>query len=530
MRATQTHLMTNTRLKQIKHIVVLMLENRSFDNMLGWLYDPGNQPPFNVVPLNFNGVSGKKLCNPLGHGEVCVGKSTVMTDPNPDPNEGYNYVYAEEFGVHPAPTKKDPIPNVTTRPPMSGFANDYADAIKRYNKCRIFHRLHTKPQVIMNGFTPASVPVISGLAYSYAVCDNWFAAIPTETFANRSFVHAGTSSGYVYNTWDFGFLLNKTTTIYNLLENAGISWRIYYGSHLLFSDAYVCQEKLWPFATLDWRTNRFFQMQQFYKDATASRDASGPDFLPSYSFIEPRFISSLVYGPEDDEHPPDNPVEIDGYSNVLQGELLIYNIYQALVKSPNWESTLFVIIYDEHGGCYDHVSPPAHVCSPDDKVIPLGQPGGSGFEFNRLGVRIPAVLVSPLIKPQTISNTVFDHTSVIRTVIECFDVQEGGQRATLLIREANANYIDDEIITLTDARKDDLPPITSITPRQPPGVTPGRKAHDKRKLTKFQRDLIKRAAYHLELRTGKKVDHRTIKMAEDANAALGEPGDTLLRS
>lgn len=523
--------MSNERLKQIKHIVVLMLENRSFDNMLGWLYDSGNPPPFNVVPPNFHGLSGQKWCNPLGDKEVCAGQEDVMTNPNPDPNEGYNYVYAEEFGVHPAPTTKDPIPNITTPPPMTGFANDYADAIKRYNKCRIFHRLKTKPQVIMNGFPPVNVPVISGLAYSYALCDHWFASAPTETFPNRSFVHAGTSSGYVYNTWDYGFLLNKTTTIYNLLENAGISWRIYYGSHLLFSDAYVCQEKLWPFATLDPGKNRFFQMEQFYKDAAAPAESTGPDFLPSYSFIEPRFISSLIYGPENDEHPPgDTPLDIGGYTNVLQGELLIYDIYQALVNSPNWNSTLFVIIYDEHGGCFDHVPPPASVKSPDDKVIPLNEPGGSGFVFNRLGVRVPAVLISPLIAPGTISNTVFDHTSVIRTAIECFGVQDGGQPATLLNREAHANYIDDSIITLTEPRPTTPSPPPSITPRQLPGVMATRQPPDKRRLTKFQRDLIKRAAHHLALRTGKQVDHRKIKSAEDANAALGEPGDALLRT
>ncbi len=521
--------MSIDRLKQIKHIVVLMLENRSFDNMLGWLYDPGNPPPFNVVPPNFNGVSGKNLCNPLGNGEVCVGKGTVMSDPNPDPNEGYNYVYAEEFGIHPAPGKKDTIPNIITPPPMSGFANDYADAIRRYNKCRIFHRLKTKPQVIMNGFTPVSVPVISGLAHSYCLCDCYFAPVPTETFANRSFVHAGTSSGYVYNTWDFGYLLNKTKTIYNLLEDAQISWRIYYGSHLAFCDAFFGQEQLWQFATLDWRTNRFFQMQQFFKDAAAPVDADGPDFLPSYSFIEPRFISSLIYGPENDEHPPDNPLEFDGYSNVLQGELLIYDTYQALVNSPNWNSTLFIIIYDEHGGCYDHVPPPAPVVSPDGIVIPVNEPGGSGFEFNRLGVRLPAVVVSPLIKQGTISNTVFDHTSIIRTAIECFDVKIGGNQATLLNREANANYIDDEIINLTEPRATTPPPPPSITPRQPPGWVPEQKTPDKRRLTKFQKDMIRRAAHHLEEHHGKKVDHKKIKLAQHANAALGEPGDTLLR-
>jgi phospholipase C len=523
---------SNTRLKQIKHIVVLMLENRSFDNMLGWLYDPGNKFPFDHVPANFDGVSGKRLCNRLNeHEEFCVEKGSVMTNPNPDPNEGYNNVYAQEFDINPPPSKHDNIPNTTAPPSMGGFVKNYANAIKRYNRCRICHRSKTKPGIIMDGFTPASVPVISGLAYSYAVCDHWYSSVPTETFPNRSYVHAATSSGYVYNTWDFGYLLNKTPTIYNLLEGAGVSWRIYYGSHLLFCDAYVGQEQLRQFATDNWQTNRFFQMEQFYKDAAAPVNATGPDFLPSYSFIEPVFISSLVYGPENDEHPPYIPLDIDGFSNVLQGELLISRVYEHLVNGPNWDSTLFVIIYDEHGGCYDHVAPPAPVDSPDGVIIPVSQPGGSGFDFQRLGVRIPAVLISPLIEERTVCNTAFDHTSIIRTAIECFDIKSNGSMATLLNREANANYVDDRLITRTQPRPKMPPPPPAITPREAERLRAAEAApsEDKRPLTKFQRDIVKRAAQHLAEHSGKKVDYQRIKLPEHANAALGEQGDRLLR-
>src|SRR5207249_1706358 len=120
-------------------------------------------------------------------------------------------------------------------------------------------------------------------------------------------------------------------------------------------------------------------------------------------------------------------------SNVLFGEQLLFDVFTALTKSPVWPSMLLIVLFDEHGGTFDHVPPPAAV-SPDRKVIPKSKPGGSGFPFDRLGVRVPAVLVSPLIKAGTISNTIYDHTSVIKTVINTF-----GLKTTLRKREEKAN-------------------------------------------------------------------------------------------
>src|SRR5690242_556165 len=121
------------RLSEIKHIVVLMLENRSFDNILGWLYDPHNAPPFDQVPRgqSFEGVSGKNLTNPLPSGEVVsVGKATDMQGPHPNPNEAYADVYGQLFNDNPPPQV---IPNTTSPPSMQGFVNNYAEAIEAYN-------------------------------------------------------------------------------------------------------------------------------------------------------------------------------------------------------------------------------------------------------------------------------------------------------------------------------------------------------------------------------------------------------------
>src|SRR5829696_8227023 len=167
---------SNEQLNRINHVVVLMMENRSFDNVLGWLYDPDKVPR----GQSFEGVAGKTLCNPLpGGGEVCVGKGTVMTDPFPDPNEPYDQVYAQMFNQNPPPT---PIPNPTEPPNMQGFAINYADAINLAYTAKVgIQQPPPEPGIIMNCFTPETLPVINGLAQAYAVCDHWFSSIPTQT-------------------------------------------------------------------------------------------------------------------------------------------------------------------------------------------------------------------------------------------------------------------------------------------------------------------------------------------------------------
>src|SRR5262245_9601887 len=138
---------------------------------------------------------------------------------------------------------------------------------------------------------------------------------------------------------------------------------------------------------------------------------------------------------------------------VINGLANAYAVYEALRDGPGWPETLLIITFDEHGGCYDHVAPPA-AAPPDDVVIPPGEPGGSGFTFNPLGVRVPAVIVSPLIEPGAICHTVFDHTSIIKTVINCFGLKDAqGNPATLGNRVSAAKDVG-EVITLGRPRED----------------------------------------------------------------------------
>ncbi len=427
-------------LSKIEHIVVVMFENRSFDNLLGWLYDPENDPPYNIVPENFEGLSGKKLSNTLPNGRVVpAGKSFDARGPQPNPGEPYEHVYSQVYDEDLVEAKAVP-PKPQKPANMQGFIRNYMKQKGVADDPKI------DPGKIMNSLTPKTVPVLSALAHHYAVFDHWFASIPTQTFCNRSFVHAGTSSGYVNNRGGGRFFVNDTPTIFDLLEGAGKSWKIYCGSWLLESFALLTQKRLWKYAV----TEHFAHFKEFV--AAAGRKGG----LPSYSFIEPIYFDSIVWGAQTDMHPECNVYEFYGPANVHKGEALLWKVYDAIRNSPDWESTLLIVLFDEHGGCYDHVPPPSgSSCkvainpSGDGKVIATDKPGGTGFNFDRLGPRVPAIAVAAYTPPQTRIHSVFEHTSVLSTVVNCF----GLPKNQLGLRQAAADDVG-AALTLDSARTD----------------------------------------------------------------------------
>jgi phospholipase C len=433
--------MANNQLGQIEHVVVVMLENRSFDNLLGWLYDPSNPFPFNQLPPpNFEGVYGKALNNSSSKGPVPVGKGYQCTAPNPDPGEPYEDVYAQIYGQQ----EVLPLNKVPPKPPtpanMDGFVYNYT------HYCGA-----TDPRIIMNCFTPVSVPVLSGLAHYYGVCDHWFSSIPSQTLCNRSYVHAGTSSGYVDNGGANGVIfVNNTPTIFNLLSDGGHKWKVYCAGWTVTSLVMLTQKRVWDFAL---RSGYFSYLDDFISDAQK------PGGLPAYSFVEPNYIDSVKWKAENDMHPESHPLQLYGPSNIEEGEKLLYKIYTAVRNSPDWNKTLLVILFDEHGGCYDHVCPPPAV-SPDNVVIPQSTPGGSGFNFDRLGVRVPAIVVSAFTPQGRIVNRTFDHTTILSTVVNCFKLPKG----RLGLRQQSAPDLGDAL-TLSNPRSDH-PPIP-----QPPSIT-----------------------------------------------------------
>jgi phospholipase C len=401
-------------LAAIDHVVVLMLENRSFDHMLGYLYSASN----NVSPVTgqpFEGLTGSEQ-NPDGNGgTVDVYQITPSTPsayfmPGSDPGEGYKATNDQLYGSITAPAAGTPAP-------MTGFVTDYAYTLGWQAKDPSYTVLPgTTPNMIMGCFTPAALPVLSALATGYAVCDHWFASVPTETMPNRAFTCAATSMGQVDdNTKSF-----SAPSIFAALGAAGQTWGIYgYTNRPLTADDFT------DIAAAAGGTIGLF---------TDFQAACAAGTLPDYTFLEPSWATT-----GNSQHP--------NY-NVALGEQLIHDVYEALRTSPNWPQTLFVLTYDEHGGCFDHVPPPWGATPPDSATE---QP--YNFGFDRFGVRVPTVLISPLIAPGTVyrttSSTPLDHTSILATVEQRWGLKP------LTARDAAAPAFGD-VLTLTTARTDDV--------------------------------------------------------------------------
>jgi len=492
-------------LGKIEHIVVLMLENRSFDNVFGWLYDPGNAAPYDEVPENFEGLYGKTLSNRGEDGkEVFVGKTEEPHSPFPNPGEPFEDVYSQVYDE-----ERPEFAKVPAKPPhapnMRGFIRNYL--LQKDVQAKDAGK-------IMLSLTPRSLPVLSALAHNYAVCDHWFSSIPTQTFCNRSFVHAGTSSGYVNNAGGGHCFVNETATIFNVLCAEKRSWRIYVGGWLLESFTLLTQKKLWKYAM----TERFAHLKEFL---AAARDGK----LPNYSFIEPIYFDSLYWGAHNDMHPECNPWEFYGPSNVHKGEALIWEIYDAIRNGAGWEKTLLIILFDEHGGCYDHVPPPSSeecefAIAPDGKIISAEEKGGAGFKFDRLGPRVPAIVVSAYTPQGTRLNGNFDHTSVLSTIVKRFELPAG----QLGKRQEKAPDVG-AALSLTSARTD-RPAI-----EKPAAVPFGEEleteahaiAHKLLSLAKAKplSDLRRTALYGMaQFRGEKELHERISKMESELEAAL----------
>src|SRR6267154_1369607 len=429
---------SSSPLDTFEHVVVLMLENRSFDNILGYLYQNG-------VPSGkkFEGVANKvpPLTNPDKDGNpVPVSVGTAFNQPYPDPGEEYDHITAQIFGT----------PMAAFTPQMNGFVEDY------YNTLEALENLPspkkdwpgspaTQSAAIMNCFAPASLPVLSKLATEFAVFDHWFCAVPSQTWCNRAFWHAATSWGWVNNPpafdssnpWnlDHWAVSSAGKTVFDLIEGqfgAG-SWHVY-------EDLAVPFTKLVHWGDLkDKRGENYFRYlegghpvhQNFFDDCAKGK-------LPKYSFLEPHFINffeDVLW--HDDMHPSsfDSLIYANGGpGSVLLGDKLVWKIYQAIrnSKSPkgsNRQNTLLIITFDEHGGCYDHVAPPPppQVASPDPKGFNTGQ-GEKGFDFKRLGVRVPMVMVSQNIARNTIVNSQMDHCSFLKTMQQKWGLTSLGPR------------------------------------------------------------------------------------------------------
>jgi len=257
----------------------------------------------------------------------------------------------------------------------------------------------------MGYYTKKDLPFYYKLYKKFAIGDRFFCSVLSQTFPNRYYLLAGTSFGEIRNNLpDLSGPDYTTRTIFNLMDEAPVpvTWKVY------FSDL--------PFAGIfgyvrNSRFDNLVNISTFFTDAAAGN-------LPQVSYVDP----ALVGGELNDEHPP---------KNVQKGQAFVASVVNAVMASPQWSSTVLFITYDEHGGFFDHVPPPA-ACLPD-AIPPALRPDDVPGAFDNYGIRVPFVAVSPFSRKGFVSHKVYDHTSVLRFVETRFDLP------ALTRRDANAD-------------------------------------------------------------------------------------------
>lgn len=395
---------------RIKHLVVVMMENRSFDHLLGFLYaDVNNRPPMNIPAASpggqttFDGLVDASPESPFWNPsnpeyftanarpvKVFASKGTKgpspFLAPNHDPHEEFEHIAFQILG-----------PTGWAGPKMKGFVVDYITTDPGHPE---------NANQLMQCYSPEQVSVISQLAKNFAVSDRWFCSTPNQTLPNRAFLHAGTSMGRVNNEPE---PLYEAETIFEVLQATNHSWKVYNDTFLM-SLARLQFPQLWD-PTLQ---PHFHGMEEFEEDC---RDGT----LPEYSFVEPSFQLN-----PNDEHPP---------HDVSLGEQFLLRVWKTVSGGEDWNSTLLVITFDEHGGCYDHVEPPAAV--PPDAA---SDPGENGFHFDRYGVRVPTLLISPYIEPGTVfrspTDVPYDHTSILATIRDWLQIPQDEMLSSARIKQA----------------------------------------------------------------------------------------------
>ncbi|HLY12702.1 MAG TPA: alkaline phosphatase family protein, partial [Planctomycetota bacterium] len=378
---------------KIQNVVVLMLENRSFDHLLGDL------PGVEGIKPGLSNPDFRKSGDSLVM--VPVRKATSPAMPY-DPNHEFTDVKLQLSLDHEAGGMADPMGGFITSAQQISGANP-EDAYR-----------------VMEYFTQDQLPALSALAREFAVCTSWHSSLPGPTFPNRFFVHAATSGGLTLSPPEVSIIEGFSFsggTVYSKLSDAKRTWRIYHdGLPQTASINDLRAEYINPF------TENFRQMELFQADVQAGK-------LPDYTFIEPDYDVSHDYQGGNSMHPRDD---------VRKGEGLVKAVYEQLRASSYWGKVLFLVVFDEHGGFYDHVVPPA--ATPPGGDEPNANP--SGFAFDRYGVRVPAIVVSAYTKKGTViaqdasgDPILFDHASVYRTLADRFDLgylTDRSQEATSL--------------------------------------------------------------------------------------------------
>jgi len=380
-------------LPQIKNIVVVMMENHSYDNVLGMQRGRGDGFTLDNrgKPTATNPWPQSSTIAPPGPNASI----RAFPMPNPCQPEGHPYNTWDAFWASYAGGK------------MDGFAASQSGPVS------------------MGYITPDILPFTNSLAATFPVCDRYFCSVGAQTYPNRRFLMAGTSLGLLTDV--FPGEAPPNGTIFQSLDAHGISWKNYYSS--------LPSALIWSYqAGLPGFSSHLASNARFLADATAGT-------LPAVSMVDPEF------GKQSEEDPQD----------VQYGDQFLAQVVNAVMASPQWPHTLLVWCYDESGGYYDHVPPPAAVVP--DSVPPTLAPGDTAGSFDRYGFRVPAGIVSPYAKPDYVSGVVHDHTSVLKLIETKWNLP------ALTSRDAAA----DDLLDSVDL---DRPPHFLVPPKLAAGADP----------------------------------------------------------
>ena len=409
----------------IEHVVVLMLENRSFDHMLGYVPQPDPA---------FDGLLARARTNPgWGRGPAVTTSPTAKKVLPVGPDHSHDAVMQQLALRRGKPTNRGFVRSYERKarnldpPVFGGLLGPLANWARKLT-AKGGTGVKGRGPLVMECQPAENVPVLAQLATEFAVCSRWFCSVPGETWLNRNFAHAATSDGQA----QIEIRPYTNRTIFELLESAGADWRIFYDD----TPQVWAFPKLWDTAE---RHAKWFPLDRFAEHVAAGE-------LTAYTFIEPNHRpplhtldhEPLVGAPDlsNSQHPENNLVTdaayndftLPGESDFTRAEELIATIYEALRAHPEvFDKTLLLITYDEHGGLYDHVPPPTDVPSPGGEISTVGRVQRAlfyrkcaAFDFTMLGPRVPAVVISPRVRAGAVDAEPRDHASIPATLRTLF--------------------------------------------------------------------------------------------------------------
>jgi phospholipase C len=371
----------------IKHVVVLMFENRSFDHVFGAF------PGANGVLAEDGGL--KPECYNLPDPTQSSGGSNQRVVPlEIEPDYDLTYNYNHDFGDGMMPELFGP----GTTGWEAGQAINAPPVTHPQTNSGFFYT-NGKSRDAMSYYRHGSLKVLHTLASEFVLCDNWFCDVPADTLLNRYFMHTAQTAG-VFTDAQWGDIGIDVDTIFNQVTQQGSSWKMY-SAWAVKPDGQPVPNPL-----LDSRfLNRIEHNQNTNLPVTCFAAAAAAGTLPLYSFLMCWAPSGFV----DFSMHPD--------SNIRPGENYLAAVYNCLRNSPSWNDTLLIVTFDENGGMYDHVAPPK-ATAPYQKVYhygPSGNPSLYAFDYGLLGPRIPVILISPWLR-KGIAKAQYQNTSILRLI------------------------------------------------------------------------------------------------------------------